>query len=130
LAAAEKVMPITRISMIVPASPLNRDGGFGGALGQRSSQMQTGWAALGLAATGHNPLDVSRAGRSVVDYARAHAGALRGDLGERTRTVLVLRAAGVSARSFAGRDLGRPPQTLDYLIFKAAVKASAGVVQF
>ena len=41
----------------------NRDGGFGGAPGQESGALFSGWAALGLAAAGHNPRDVSRHGR-------------------------------------------------------------------
>jgi energy-coupling factor transport system substrate-specific component len=47
---------------------------------------------------------VARGGASIVDYMRARAGSLR-DIGELERTVLALRAAGVSARSFGGRDL-------------------------
>jgi len=67
--------------------------------------MQTGWAALGLAAAGRNPRDVERGGRSIVDYMSANAAKLRGDLGERSRTILALRAAGVSAGRLGGRDL-------------------------
>ena len=66
------------------------------APGAGSTQMHTGWAALGLAAAGRNPRDVERGGRDIVDYIRANAAALRGDLGERTRTILALRAAGAS----------------------------------
>jgi energy-coupling factor transport system substrate-specific component len=84
----------------------NPDGGWGGAPGQGSSQLYTGWAALGLAAAGRNPLDVRRGGRSPVDYMRARAGQLD-DTGELERTILVLAAAGVSPRRFAGRDLIR-----------------------
>jgi len=36
---------------------------------------------------------------------RAHAGELRGDLGERSRTILALRAAGVSPARLGGRNL-------------------------
>src|SRR5439155_836353 len=72
--------------------------------GQGSSQLYTGWTALGLAAAGRNPLDVRRGGRSAIDFIRAHAGQLD-DTGELERTILVLGAAGVSPRSFAGRDL-------------------------
>jgi len=67
--------------------------------------MHTGWAALGFAAAGRNPRDVERGGRDMVDYIRAHAGALKGDLGERSRTILALRAAGVSPTRAGGRDL-------------------------
>ncbi|HKH15949.1 MAG TPA: prenyltransferase/squalene oxidase repeat-containing protein [Solirubrobacteraceae bacterium] len=83
----------------------NSDGGLGPAPGAGSTQMHTGWAALGLAASGRNPRDVERSGRDMVDYIRGHAAALRGDLGERSRTILALRAAGVSATRAGGRDL-------------------------
>ncbi len=83
----------------------NADGGFGPAPGASSTQMHTGWAALGLAAAGRNPRDVERGGRSVLDYMSANVARLRGDLGERTRTILALRAAGVSPARLGGRDL-------------------------
>ena len=83
----------------------NADGGLGPAPGSSSTQMHTGWAALGLAAAGRNPRDVERGGRSVVDYMSANAAQLRGDLGERSRTILALRAAGVSPTRLGGRDL-------------------------
>jgi Squalene-hopene cyclase C-terminal domain/Prenyltransferase and squalene oxidase repeat len=93
-----------------PASYLQRaqnsDGGWGAAPRQGSSQLYTGWAALGVAATGRNPADLRRGGRSPVDYMRARAGQLN-DTGELERTILVLTASGVSPRSFAGRDLVR-----------------------
>lgn len=82
----------------------NRDGGFGSGPGVRSSQLYSGWAALGLAAGGRNPADVRRGGRSLLDYVRAGARGLS-DTGEIERTILVLRAAGRSPRAFAGRDL-------------------------
>jgi len=83
----------------------NRDGGFGSGPGVRSSQLYSGWAALGLAAAGRNPADVRRGGgRSLLDYVRAGARTLT-DTGEIERTILVLRAAGRSPRAFAGRDL-------------------------
>ncbi len=82
----------------------NRDGGFGGDRGQASSQLFTGWSALGLAAAGRNPSDVKRrGGRSVTGYLRT-AAALE-DTGELERTMLALRASGASVRSFQGRDL-------------------------
>ena len=83
----------------------NRDGGLGPAPGAGSTQMHTGWAALGLAAAGRNPRDVERGGHDMVDYIRGNAAALRGDLGERSRTILALRAAGVSPTRAGGRDL-------------------------
>ena len=80
----------------------NADGGFGGDPGSSSNQLHTGWAALGLAAAGRNPRDVTSGGRSVVDYIRRGAGS---DTGSLSRTILVLTASGVSPRSFGGRDL-------------------------
>jgi hypothetical protein len=60
--------------------------------------------SLGLAAARVNSADVKSGGNSIVDYMRTHAGGLT-DIGEIERTVLALDAAGVNARSFAGRDL-------------------------
>jgi uncharacterized protein DUF6580/prenyltransferase/squalene oxidase-like repeat protein len=85
----------------------NRDGGFGGAPGQSSSQLMSGWAGLGLEAARRNPADLRRRrGRSLLSFVRRHAGALR-DTGELERTMLLLDAAGASPRSFGGRDLVR-----------------------
>ena len=80
----------------------NADGGFGAAPHQPSDQLYTGWAALGLAAAGH---DLNRLGdaNGLIDYVRAGAGTH--DVGALERTILVVRAAGLSARSFGGRDL-------------------------
>jgi Prenyltransferase and squalene oxidase repeat len=80
----------------------HRDGGFGSSPGAPSSTLYAGWAALGLASAGHNPLDVSRGGRSVLAYVRAGG---YSDTGSLERTILVVRAAGASARSFGGHDL-------------------------
>jgi energy-coupling factor transport system substrate-specific component len=81
----------------------NDDGGWGAAPGQSSSQLYTGWTALGLAAAGRNPLDVGSP--SALAYIRAHAGELN-DLGELNRTLLILRAAGRGPH-IGGRDLER-----------------------
>ncbi|MEJ7788786.1 MAG: prenyltransferase/squalene oxidase repeat-containing protein [Thermoleophilaceae bacterium] len=82
----------------------NRDGGFGGARGQSSNQLFTGWSALGVASAGRNPRDVARRnGRSITTYLRR--GASLRDTGELERTILVLASAGLSPRRFAGRDL-------------------------
>jgi len=82
-------------------SAQNRDGGFSGSPGQSSSSLTTGWSALGLAATGINPRDAKRpGGRSAIDYLRASKSF--GDIGELQRTILVLGAAGLSSRRFAG----------------------------
>jgi prenyltransferase beta subunit len=83
----------------------NRDGGFGGAPGQSSSQLVTGWSALGLAAAGVNPRDVRRPrGEDAIAYLRRSSKRFV-DVGELQRTILVLRTAGLSPRRFAGLDL-------------------------
>lgn len=90
----------------------NRDGGFGGAPGQRSVDLFSGWAALGLAAQGRNPADVRRAGgRSLLDYTRARAKGLASPVadasrvGDLERTIMVVAAARQDPRAFAGQDL-------------------------
>jgi hypothetical protein len=101
---AQAASPAARAVAYLRAAQ-NPDGGFGGSRGQSSTSLHTGWTALGLAAAGVNAADVSAAGgASILDYLRAQAGGLT-DIGELERTVLAVDAAGVSARSFAGRDL-------------------------
>ena len=77
----------------------NADGGFGPGPGQRSTDLHSGWAALGFAAAGRNPADVRRGGRSALVFVRLRASRIgRGDdIGELTRSILVLRASGASA---------------------------------
>ena len=83
----------------------NDDGGFGASPGQASSPLYSGWSGLGLAAAGHNPRDLQRrTGRTLATYLQRSAGSIRA-IGEIERTVLLLEAAGLSPRSFAGRDL-------------------------
>lgn len=82
----------------------NADGGWGTSPGASSNPGMTGWAMLGLAGGGRNPRDVTRGGNSGVDYLRRNAGSLR-STGDLERTILALRASGVSARALAGRDL-------------------------
>ncbi len=86
------------------ASAQNADGGFGAGSGQSSSELYTGWAAMGLAAAGRNPATLKRGGRSVLDSLRGEAATLQ-SLGDIERTVLAARACGASAYSFAGRNL-------------------------
>ena len=85
------------------ANAQNTDGGFGSTPGQASGALFTGWASLGVAAGGRNPRDVERGGRSAIDFIRGEAGGIR-DVGEVERTILVLEAAGLSSRRFAGHD--------------------------
>ena len=76
----------------------NRDGGFGAAPGQQSSGLYTAWVAIGLAAAGRPPSTVERGGHSAIDALRAEAGSERG-AGDIERTILALRACGVSTAS-------------------------------
>ncbi len=84
-------------------SAQNGDGGFGPAPGSSSTQLETGWVALGLAGAGVNPAGVHHGGSSPIDYLAANAGQLSG-VGDIERTILVLVADGQSPRSFAGHD--------------------------
>jgi len=82
----------------------NSDGGFGAGPGLPSTQLFSGWAALGLAAQGVNPGDVRRGGTSLLAYVESGAGSVA-DVGSLERTILVARAAGLNPGSFGGRDL-------------------------
>jgi len=74
----------------------NADGGLGAAAGSGSSALFSGWAALGLAASGYNPGQVRHGGASLADYViSTQAGAH--DPGSIERTILALRAGGLSA---------------------------------
>jgi hypothetical protein len=86
------------------ASVQNADGGFGDSPGDDSSASTTAWVMLGLEATGRNPLDVARGGKTPVDYMRSRAGDLSSS-GDFARTILALEGAGVDPRSFGGRNL-------------------------
>jgi energy-coupling factor transport system substrate-specific component len=81
----------------------NPDGGFGGARGQSSSELYTGWAAMGLAAAGRDPLSVRRAGHTPGDALRGEAAGLQG-AGDLERTILALHACGVSVHALPGGD--------------------------
>jgi energy-coupling factor transport system substrate-specific component len=81
----------------------NADGGFGAARGQSSSELYSGWAAIGLAASGRDPLSVRRDGRTVLDALRGEASSLSG-AGDLERTILALHACGASVHSLAGGD--------------------------
>ncbi len=81
----------------------NVDGGFGGAAGQTSSELYTAWVAMGLAASGRDPLSVRREGHSVLDALRGEAASLHGT-GDLERTILALHACGASVHALAGGD--------------------------
>jgi energy-coupling factor transport system substrate-specific component len=102
--ASAAASPAVRASAYL-AKAQNADGGFGPAAKAASTQIHTGWASLGLTATGHNPQDVKRKrGRSALAYLKRNVRGLS-DVGEIERTILVVEAANLSARSFGGRDL-------------------------
>ena len=82
----------------------NADGGYGGARGESSDPFFAQWAGLGLAAAGRNPLDVRKRGNSIAAYLRRNLRSVQATQ-DYERLVLVLRAGGISARSFGGRDL-------------------------
>jgi squalene-hopene cyclase-like protein/prenyltransferase/squalene oxidase-like repeat protein len=82
----------------------NADGGWGPSTDSESSPETTAWVMLGLEATGRNPMDVSRQGRTPVDFLRANVGEL-GNSGDFARTILALGGAGLDPRSFGGRNL-------------------------
>ncbi len=81
----------------------DRDGGFGAAPGQASSELYSAWVALGLAGAGRNPLSLRRDGQSVLAAIRAEASTLEG-AGDLERTILALHACGVPVRSLPGGD--------------------------
>jgi len=79
-------------------------GGFPATPGQEAGAEMTSWAMLALAATGHNPLDISNGGKTPVDSLRPHIADVA-DAGDVARTGRALSAAGVDPRSFAGENL-------------------------
>jgi Prenyltransferase and squalene oxidase repeat len=85
-------------------SAQNTDGGFGLARGQPSTTLYSGWAALALAADGHNPADVrvNPTGPSLLTYLET---TLESDPGSLERAMLVAGAAGVSPTDFGGHNL-------------------------
>jgi energy-coupling factor transport system substrate-specific component len=81
----------------------NADGGFGAAKGQRSSELYSAWAAVGLAAAGRDPCALTRDGHTVLNSIDGEASTLQG-AGDLERTILALRACGASTRKLAGSD--------------------------
>jgi energy-coupling factor transport system substrate-specific component len=86
-------------------SAQNEDGGWGEKVGAGSSQDMTGWAMLGLEATGVNPQDVtSGKGKNPVEYLQSQLSQIQSP-GDLARTILALEGAGVEPREFGGRNL-------------------------
>lgn len=82
----------------------NANGGFGGARGQASNELDSAWVAMGLAAAGGDPQSVRRGGHAVADAIRAEAATLQGT-GDVERTMLGLYACGAPPGSLPGVDL-------------------------
>ena len=82
----------------------NEDGGFGASPDGESGAEMTAWAMLGLAAAGRNPLDVTRVGKTPIDFLRKSLDELRSP-GDLARTIVALEAAGVNPRDFGGANL-------------------------
>jgi len=80
----------------------NADGGYGATPSASSNLDMTAWAMLGLEASGRNPLDLRRRGRSAVDFLRSHPATSTPDL---EKVILALTGAGLDPRRFGGRDL-------------------------
>lgn len=102
LAAAPPARAASPVSYLAAAQ--NGDGGLGPARGSPSSELYSGWAALAFAADGRNPQVVRNGGQSLTGYIAAGLSSAS-DVGSLERTILVLRAAGLSATAFAGHDL-------------------------
>jgi energy-coupling factor transport system substrate-specific component len=98
--------PVSR-ELAFLARAQNPDGGFGGARGQSSSELYSGWAAMGLAAAGRDPLSLRRDGHSILDALRGEASSLQG-AGDLERTILALHACGVSVHALPGGAGGDP----------------------
>jgi energy-coupling factor transport system substrate-specific component len=92
----------TPISYLLSAQ--NTDGGFGPGPGEPSTELYSGWAALGLESAGYAPGHVARRGRSLLNYLRKGA-AGASDPGSLERTILAAAAGAASPARFGGRDL-------------------------
>jgi energy-coupling factor transport system substrate-specific component len=105
LGRAAAPSPALRHGVIYLTRTQNSDGGFGGSAGQRSNELYTSWAVLGLAASGHDPRRVVRSGHSPISYMLAAARTLQGT-GDLERTILALGAAHVAPPPSMLRALG------------------------
>jgi prenyltransferase beta subunit len=98
LATVAIVAPAQASTVDYVSGAQNSDGGFGMTQSGGSSQLATGWALLGLNATGRRP------GPAALGYVRRGLPSLRA-IGDVERTVLVVRAGGQDPRRFGGRNL-------------------------
>ena len=89
------VSRVARARAVLPGVRAERRRRLRRGAGQRSSELYTGWAAMGLAAAGRDPASVRRGGHSVLDALRARSRDAEG-AGDVERTILALRACGAS----------------------------------
>jgi Prenyltransferase and squalene oxidase repeat len=101
--APAQASPVTRAADWLEAQQ-RPSGGFAAESGREAGAEMTSWAMLALAAVGRNPLDVTVAGKSPVDFLRSHIDEVK-DAGDVARTILALEASGLDPRSFGGEDL-------------------------
>jgi prenyltransferase/squalene oxidase-like repeat protein len=101
--AAQAASPVERGTTWLE-SQQRPSGGFAASAEREAGAEITAWAMLGLAAADRNPLDVSKSGKTPVDFLRNHPEEVK-DAGDIARTILALEAAGVEPRSFGGTDL-------------------------
>ncbi len=85
-------------------SQQHSDGGWSSSPGEASGQTTTAWVMLALESTGRNPLEVSKGGKTAVDFLRAGVAGIRSP-GHIAQTVLALQGAGVDPGDFGGADL-------------------------
>jgi len=83
----------------------NPDGGLGAAPGDRSSPLFSGWAALGLASEGIDIASLRRGPADPTLLQYVERGARTAGSGALERTILALRAGGVSVTDLDGRNL-------------------------
>jgi energy-coupling factor transport system substrate-specific component len=102
VAAAARVNVAREVAFLAGAQ--NGDGGFGAARGQRTSELYTAWAALGLAAAGRNPRSLVRNRRTVLNALYSGSSTLEGP-GDLERTIMALHACGVAGGSLGPRNL-------------------------
>jgi len=106
-------------------SAQNRDGGFGLAPGQPSSQLASAWAVIGIAAAGGDPSELRRGGHDAVAWIRAHLGQIE-DAGDTERTILALAAARAPLGALPARL--RSDQRTDGSISEEAILTSFAIL--
>jgi len=79
-------------------------GGFAADSGREPGAEITSWAMIAIASMGRNPLDVTKDGKTPVDFLRSHSDEIK-DAGDVARTILSLEAAGSDPRQFGGENL-------------------------